>query len=224
MNSRPMMRPNRVNRPSASGVQAGSRSPARSPVVSEKPTSGCAMASRLTTSPTAIASERSPFKNFSRAGVAENNSRTSMRVPLFSAAGLSWPLVPRSMVISNASLLPRARDWIISVAIEPIEGNASPRKPSVRISNRSSSRSFEVAWRSTASCRSSGGMPCPSSVTRMSEMPPPAVTTSISRAPASMAFSTSSLTTLAGRSITSPAAIRLMVSGDSWRMATRRRS
>src|SRR5690606_28857628 len=45
-------------------------------------------------------------------------------------------------------------------------------------------------------------------------------TTSISRAPASMAFSTSSLTTLAGRSITSPAAMRLMVSGESCRMAT----
>ncbi len=61
-------------------------------------------------------------------------------------------------------------------------------------------------------------MPEPSSVTRMSDSPPDAVTTSISEAPASSAFSTSSLTTLAGRSTTSPAAMRLMVSGDSWRM------
>ncbi len=56
-------------------------------------------------------------------------------------------------------------------------------------------------------------MPDPSSLTRMSESPPAAVTTSISPAPASSAFSTSSLTTLAGRSTTSPAAMRLTVSG-----------
>src|SRR4029077_12376605 len=37
------------------------------------------------------------------------------------------------------------------------------------------------------------------------------------RAPASSAFSTSSLTTLAGRSTTSPAAIRLTTASDNWR-------
>ena len=41
-----------------------------------------------------------------------------------------------------------------SFATAPIEGSASPRKPSVRIRSRSSSSSFEVAWRSTASARS----------------------------------------------------------------------
>ena len=64
-------------------------------------------------------------------------------------------------------------------------------------------------------------MPLPSSVTRISDSPPDAVTTSTSPAPASSAFSTSSLTTLAGRSTTSPAAMRLIVSGDSWRMRMR---
>ena len=54
-------------------------------------------------------------------------------------------------------------------------------------------------------------MPEPSSVTRISDRPPAAVTTSMRRAPASIAFSTNSLTTLAGRSITSPAAMRLIV-------------
>ena len=54
-----------------------------------------------------------------------------------------------------------------------------------------------------ASCRS------PSSVTRIRRRPPPSVTISIRVAPASSAFSTSSLTTLAGRSTTSPAAMRL---------------
>ena len=38
-----------------------------------------------------------------------------------------------------------------SRATAPIEGKASPRKPSVRMSSRSSSGNFEVAWRSTAS-------------------------------------------------------------------------
>ena len=44
---------------------------------------------------------------------------------------------------------------------------------------------------------------------------------SIREAPASMAFSTSSLTTLAGRSTTSPAAMRLTVSGERRRMGMR---
>src|SRR6185312_910275 len=96
---------------------------------------------------------------------------------------------------------------------------ASPRKPRVRIWERSSSLSFEVAWRSTARTRSSRSMPLPSSVTRIRLKPPPWATTSMRLAPASIAFSTSSLTTLAGRSTTSPAAMRLMRFGGSWRMA-----
>ena len=43
--------------------------------------------------------------------------------------------------------------------------------------------------------------------------PPPSVRTSMRRAPASSAFSTSSLTADAGRSTTSPAAMRLMTDG-----------
>src|SRR5262249_2537610 len=104
-----------------------------------------------------------------------------------------------------------------SRAMAPMEGSASPRKPKVVILKRSSSPSLEVACRSTASVRSAAPMPSPSSLTRMRESPPATVTTSIARAPASSAFSTSSLTTLAGRSITSPAAMRLIVSGLSWR-------
>ena len=49
-------------------------------------------------------------------------------------------------------------------------------------------------------------MPLPSSVMPIRRRPPPSVKMSIRLAPASMAFSTSSLTTLAGRSTTSPAA------------------
>src|SRR5712671_769452 len=50
-------------------------------------------------------------------------------------------------------------------------------------------------------------------MTAMRSTPPCSTSTSIRRLPASMAFSTSSLTTLAGRSMTSPAAILLTRSG-----------
>src|SRR5262249_50742897 len=51
----------------------------------------------------------------------------------------------------------------------------------------------------------------------MRRRPPPSATISIRRAPASSAFSTSSLATLAGRSTTSPAAMRLTTLSVSWR-------
>jgi hypothetical protein len=72
-----------------------------------------------------------------------------------------------------------------------------------------SSPSFEVACRSTASGSSSAAMPQPSSSTSTSSRPPPPTATSTRVAPASSAFSTSSFTTDAGRSTTSPAAMRL---------------
>src|SRR6516162_9183255 len=106
---------------------------------------------------------------------------------------------------------------MVSRATAPIEGNASPRKPKVRMSSRSSLGNFEVAWRSTANARSSRVMPAPSSLTRINRRPPPSVTISMRVAPASSAFSTSSLTTLAGRSTTSPAAMRLTMPSESWR-------
>src|ERR1700674_2882753 len=53
-----------------------------------------------------------------------------------------------------------------SFAPAPMEGSASPRKPSVAMASRSSPGSLEVAWRSTASARSARAMPAPSSLTR----------------------------------------------------------
>ena len=215
-----MMRPSRARWPSGPSGCAVSLRPARSPVVSEKPTAGWAMARRLTTSEMPMFSARSLLRNLSLAGVAENSSRTSTHVPALSAAGRTGSFAPRSTTISCAAPASRCRDLMDRRAMDPIEGSASPRKPSVEMLNRSSSPSLEVACRSTASARSAALMPQPSSVTRISERPPAAVTTSMSTAPASSAFSTSSLTTLAGRSITSPAAMRLTVSGLSWRMGT----
>src|ERR1700742_3403635 len=60
-------------------------------------------------------------------------------------------------------------------------------------------------------------MPLPSSVMPIRRLPPPSVKMSIRLAPASIAFSTSSLTTLAGRSTTSPAAMRLTICSGNWR-------
>src|SRR5262245_56617502 len=106
---------------------------------------------------------------------------------------------------------------MVSRATAPIEGSASPRKPKARMSKRSALGSLDVAWRSTASARSSRVMPAPSSLTRIDRRPPPSVTISMRVAPASSALSTSSFTTLAGRSTTSPAAMRLTMASDNWR-------
>src|SRR4029078_7890588 len=117
------------------------------------------------------------------------------------------------MLQAGASLAWRV--VIVRRAAAPIDGRASPRKPSVRIDNRSSSFSFDVACRSIESARSERGMLSPSSLTRISRRPPPSVSTSMRPAPASSAFSTSSFTTLAGRSTTSPAAMRLPTASDN---------
>ena len=69
--------------------------------------------------------------------------------------------------------------------------------------------------------KSSGPMPQPSSLTRIKVLPPCAISTVIRRAPASIAFSTNSLTAEAGRSTTSPAAIRLIAASSSWRITGR---
>ncbi len=95
-------------------------------------------------------------------------------------------------------------------------GSASPRNPSVAIAARSAPvRILLVAWRSRQSSASSRSMPCPSSTTRTSAMPPRCTATSTDRAFASRLFSTSSLTTDAGRSTTSPAATWLATTSDN---------
>ncbi len=108
------------------------------------------MARRFTISEIAWFSARSDFRNLRRAGVAEKRSRTSTRVPGLRPAGFKECLVPRSTTISKPSAAPRARDGSQRRAIEPMEGSASPRKPSVRMPRDRRRASFEVAWRSTA--------------------------------------------------------------------------
>ena len=89
---------------------------------------------------------------------------------------------------------------------------ASPLKPRLFTWYRSSTvRILLVACRKKAFRTCSFSIPPPLSVTRMKEQPPSFISTVTALAPASMAFSTSSFTTLDGRSTTSPAAILSMV-------------
>ena len=89
-----------------------------------------------------------------------------------------------------------------------MDASASPLNPSVPIESRSeASRTLLVAWRIKAFGASSRSMPQPLSVTRRYLTPPCWISTVTAVEPASIAFSTSSLTIEAGRSITSPAAI-----------------
>ena len=95
---------------------------------------------------------------------------------------------------------------------EEIAARASPRKPMVAMAARSSAvRSLEVAWRRKAVRASSRDIPQPLSVTRRKVMPPSRISSVTLEAPASTAFSSSSLATEAGRSTTSPAAMRLAI-------------
>ena len=93
-------------------------------------------------------------------------------------------------------------------ATATMEARASPRKPIVVKANRSSALAiFDVACLSKARRASVSDMPLPLSMTWTRVRPPSVTTTCTLVAPASIAFSTSSFTTDAGRCTTSPAAI-----------------
>src|SRR5690606_38042704 len=131
-------------------------------------------------------------------------STTVPRAPAAGAAGRS------RASIRQAESAPAVRLVIVTLATDAMEASASPRKPSDATSSSSASEPILlVAWRVSASGSSSGGMPTPSSATTTRRIPPSSMRSSIRPAPASIAFSSSSLTTEAGRSTTSPAAIWL---------------
>ena len=124
---------------------------------------------------------------------------------------------------SMATRVPAASSfvWVINStrATDAIDAKASPRKPRVPIAFKSSARLiFEVACRSNASTASSRVIPSPSSVIFNKRRPPDSTSITMRKAPASIAFSTSSLATDAGRSTTSPAAIRLEIWSGSTRI------
>ena len=132
-----------------------------------------------------------------------------MVVPSGAPASSTWPGTPPSRRRKAPLPLPFCRVKISTRLTAEMAARASPRKPRVPIFPRSpAERSLLVAWRRKAVGSSPGAMPQPLSVTRIRPMPPRRISTTTAEDPASMAFSTSSLTTLAGRSTTSPAAIR----------------
>ena len=159
----------------------------------------------------------SRFMNFIRAGVLKNRSRTTMVVPTGQPAASQDRSLPPSKDRWEPSRSSRVRVSSSTRLTAAVAARASPRKPRVPMAARSSwVRSLEVAWRRKAVRASSRLMPQPSSLTRRKLMPPFCSSTVTVLAPASMAFSTSSFTTEAGRSTTSPAAIRLARWGSSW--------
>ncbi len=122
------------------------------------------------------------------------------------------------MVILVPILFPFLHVVILSLDIDAIEGSASPRNPEVLTFCKSSNeRIFEVECFLKANTASSWSIPSPSSRTMTRAVPPSSTLIQMFFALASNAFSTSSLTTEAGLSITSPAAIWFMVwSSRTW--------
>ena len=152
-------------------------------------------------------------RNLRRAGTLKNRSRTSTLVPGGCEAGAGAPSAPSRASTLQACSAPLEREVSDSRDTEAMLGSASPRNPRVATRSRSDER-CDLAGRvpGEREAISCGSMPMPSSRTRISPQPPRSSSTSMREAPASREFSTSSLTTEAGRSITSPAAIWLMSS------------
>ncbi len=153
----------------------------------------------------------------SRAGTALEESRSSTRVPGLVGAGsigdsgaafdLARPAMFGTVLAGGDRKGGRPR--------RSPAAKASPRKPNWLMWTRSSLGSFEVAWRSMARASSSWSMPWPSSVTgdpcgrRRAGLDIDAARAGIERILDQL------LTTEAGRSTTSPAAIWLTRLGGS---------
>ena len=102
---------------------------------------------------------------------------------------------------------------IVIEETEEIAASASPLKPRVSIELRSHfSFILLVAWRFRETGISSLSIPQPLSVTLIRATPPFLISATICVAPESIEFSISSLSTEAGLSTTSPAAIKFAIS------------
>ena len=208
-----------------SGRAAGARAgrPGRCGRRGVKATPGAAMASRRTTSAIACASARSARRNFSRAGVAENRPSSSTTVPRASAAGPQRPTRRAGAHGDGAPprRAPAAREVRVSRPTAPSEGSASPRKPKSGCASRSVPSIFEVAWRASASASSSGrdavAVVCdpdqPLAAVGEGDVDPPRA--GVERVLDEL------LDRRAGRSTTSPAAMRFAAAASSWRIGRR---
>ena len=159
------------------------------------------------------------FRNLRRAGTLKNKFFTLKLLP-FGQETASCPSTLEPDIVnivpnSSPSIRVRSSTW----ATAAIEAKASPRNPMVCKANKSAaSRILEVAWRSKDKRASVSDIPFPSSITWMEVFPASTTNTSTCWAPASIAFSTNSLITDAGRWITSPAAIWLATESGSKRI------
>ncbi|KAF5056024.1 hypothetical protein DSECCO2_371560 [anaerobic digester metagenome] len=162
------------------------------------------------------------FWNLRRAGVLKKRSSTVTVVPNGAGTSPVSSTIPPTVTIRAARRSPSRREMIERRDTAAIEARASPRKPIVATAPRSStSRSLLVVCGRIASWRSSADMPHPSSVTRTEAIAPARASIAMKTRPepASSAFSASSFTTEADRSITSPAAIFVIVAGSRCRIA-----
>ena len=158
--------------------------------------------------PYSVASVR---RNLRRAGVLKNSSFTVTVVPLASAAGCGMPTSPASTSMRHACALSREREVSETRDTDAMLASASPRNPSVAIA-------FEIARRRELRRCVTGdrelqilALDAAAVVGDANSLTPPrASAMSISDAPASMLFSSSSFNAAAGRSTTSPAAIWLI--------------
>ena len=158
-----------------------------------------------------------------RAGKLRNRWRAITVVPAGAPSVPDDIISPSAISMRKPSSPPRVRVRISTRETAATLGSASPRKPSVPMDSRSAAAlSLLVAKRWKASSTCSGGIPEPLSVTRMYSTPPPRNSTDTRVAPASRAFSTNSFTAEDGRSMTSPAAIRVDTAGARRRMGIRR--
>ena len=147
-------------------------------------------------------------KNLRLAGVLKNRSLTSTLDPLGCGAGCSSTFISRPSEIAFHPLLSPEFDVSVNRDTDAMLAKASPRNPKVETASRSSrSVILLVACRLKAKGKSASEIPHPSSRTLISLIPPCSTSTSTRCAPASRLFSQSSLSTEAGRSTTSPAAI-----------------
>lgn len=152
----------------------------------------------------------SVFKNRARTGVLKKRFSAVISEPAPKAQGTTSPIFPPEQQSSYASAAPAARERMRRLLTEAMLASASPRKPRVRMSSRSSAFAILlVACGKNAERSSLFSMPLPSSVTWMRSLPPRSMLTVMFFAPASRLFSTNSLTTEYGLSTTSPAAMRL---------------
>ena len=153
------------------------------------------------------------FRNFLLAGTLKKRSLTSTSVPAgdpVSSIDFNFPPVTFTLYPLNWSA---GREVISIRETAAMLGIASPRNPSVVMEGRSEmDRILLVACLSKQRRRSSRFIPIPLSVTLMSPLPPFSILTVIRLDSASMLLSSNSLSTEAGLSITSPAAIFVAVS------------